>query len=304
MRQSAVTRSDLLKKRLDAFTRVLKGLEEGDVRALHRARVASRRLRELIPVAQLDHRTARKLSRRLRKVTNRLGSVRELDVLLMSIDELQVSRRARGGAIGRVGVAVSKDRDRARKHLGRALPVGDLRKLARKLERTVDRLRVDEAASPRAAAPWRWAIDARVARRAARVADAVGDAGTVYLPDRLHVARIALKKLRYALELRNEAAGERGDTDVKTLKRGQDLLGRMHDLQVLTERVRQVQASLTPPTLSDWRDLDALILSLEDDCRRLHARFMRIRDALVEIAERRSARAQAPAARATARRAG
>jgi CHAD domain-containing protein len=304
MRQST-TRSDLLKKRLDAFTRVLQGLEQGDVRALHRARVASRRLRELIPVIQLDRATAKKLSRRLGKVTRRLGTVRELDVLLVSIDELHVSRRVRGAAVGRVGVAVSKDRDRARKHLARALPMDDLQRLARKLERTIDDLRVGEASGSRSAsAAWRWAIDARVARRAERLADAIGTAGAVYLPERLHAVRIALKKMRYALELRHEAAGERGDADLKMLKRGQDLLGRMHDLQMLTERVRQVQASLAPPTLSDWRDLDALILSLEDDCRRLHARYMRVRDALLELTERRSARTQTPPARTAARRAG
>jgi hypothetical protein len=39
------TRSELLKKRLDQFTRVLNLVEQGDVRGLHRARVASRRLR-------------------------------------------------------------------------------------------------------------------------------------------------------------------------------------------------------------------------------------------------------------------
>jgi hypothetical protein len=40
---------------------------------------------------------------------------------------------------------------------------------------------------------------------------------------------------------------------VHALKRVQGLLGRMHDLQVLIERVREVQASLTPPSLAAWR---------------------------------------------------
>ena len=67
---------------------------------------------------------------------------------------------------------------------------------------------------------------------------------------------------------------------LRVLTRGQDLLGRMHDLQVLLERVRQTQASLTPPSVTVWRDLDAIILSIEDDCRRLHARYMHMRPAL------------------------
>jgi CHAD domain-containing protein len=92
------TRSELLKKRVEQFTRVLQSVEKGDVRALHQARVASRRLRELVPLLQLEHGSSRKLGRRLRKVTNRLGTVRELDVLLLLIDELHVSgRRGSGG---------------------------------------------------------------------------------------------------------------------------------------------------------------------------------------------------------------
>jgi hypothetical protein len=86
------------------------------------------------------------------------------------------------------------------------------------------------------------------------------------------------------------------------LRRSQDLLGRMHDLQMLTERVRQVQASLAPPTLSDWRDLDALIVSLEDECRRLHARYMSMRDALAAIAGGVAARPDVDAPRAPAAR--
>jgi CHAD domain-containing protein len=303
MRQS-VSRSDLLKRRLDAFTRPLNGIEKGDIRALHRVRVASRRLRELLPVLQLERAAGRKLSRRLRKVTGRLGLVRELDVLLLSIDELHVSRRARGGALGRVGVSVSKDRDRARRRLSRQLGVADLRHLARKIERLVSALRTADAESSReAAAKWRAAIDARVARRAGYLGEAIRDAGAVYLPERLHAVRVALKKARYALELAQEASGQRLDADAKMLKRGQDLLGRMHDLQVLTDRVRQVQARLAPPTLSEWRDLDALIVSLEDDCRRLHARYMRLRVSLMAIADR-FGRDDGAADRTATRRAG
>src|SRR5450432_1890131 len=106
---ASTTRSELLRKRVDRFTSVLHAVEQGEVRALHRARVASRRLREQIPMLQLESGAARKLGRRLRKVTARLGTVRELDVLLLLIDELHVSGRRGSGGLGRVGVRVSKD---------------------------------------------------------------------------------------------------------------------------------------------------------------------------------------------------
>ena len=123
----------------------------------------------------------------------------------------------------------------------------------------------------------------------------------MYLPERLHAVRIALKKMRYAVELSAEIAGQRSTPELRTLKRGQDILGRLHDLQVLIDRVRQLQASLTPPDIAVWRELDALVTSLENDCRRLHARYMRDRAALLAICDRDGVRHSASAIR---RRAG
>lgn len=300
----STTRSELLKKRVDQFTRVLHAVEKGDVRALHQARVSSRRMRELVPMLQLDRRAARKLGRRLRKVTSRLGTVRELDVLILLIDELHVSGRRGSGGLGRVGVRVSKGRDEARKKLFARLPISEMARLARKLGNVVEGLREAERSSSKTAArSWRWAIDARVAKRAARLASAMADAGAVYLPERLHAVRIAVKKLRYAVELSAEAAADRSTPDLRVLKRGQELLGRMHDVQLLIDEVRQTQAALAPPSVAVWRDLDTLVLTLEDDCRRLHARYMRMRDELAAVADRRSQQPQATA-RAEARRAG
>jgi CHAD domain-containing protein len=126
----------------------------------------------------------------------------------------------------------------------------------------------------------------------------MADAGAVYLPERLHTARIALKKLRYAAEFAAAIDGRAVTPDLRALKRAQDLLGRMHDLQVLIDRARQLQASLAPPTLTAWRDLDALVASLEDDCRRLHARYVRSRTALAGVAERLGATSPAGRRRA------
>jgi CHAD domain-containing protein len=118
----------------------------------------------------------------------------------------------------------------------------------------------------------------------------VDEAGSMYLSERLHVVRIALKKLRYAVELGSEAAGAKPDGDLNALKRMQTLLGRLHDLQVLVDRVRSVQAALDPPDVVVWHDLDALIIALDRSCRRLHARYIRDRAQLVDICQRLAAR--------------
>jgi len=279
-------RSQLLRSRLARFRRMLAGLERGDARALHGARVASRRLRELLPVLPSDG--ARRLRRRLCKVTAGLGAVREFDAMLPLIDELSKGPASRTNPLDHLRAALTTARDEARGRLNERLTAGDLRRLVRKLGRLVDEVTIAEASKPAkpSARGWRWALDARVARRAAQLADAIRHAGPVYLAERLHQVRIAVKKLRYAVELAGEAGRQTMGAERRALKRAQDVLGRMRDLQRLIDRTRTVQASLTPPQLSVWRAFDALVTSLEDECRCLHAQYVRASGELTLLAEK------------------
>jgi CHAD domain-containing protein len=299
-------RSTLLKQRVHSLTRVLDDVEKGDERALHRARVASRRLRELVPILQLDPTDARKIGGRLRKVTRRLGRVRELDVLLLLIDELHVSRPMHRDSLRRVRQLVAHARDQARGELAEGGVIDSARKLVRRLNRVLDDLSTSDTAAglvkPTPGRTASWVIDARIAHRAQRLAAAIDNATALYLPDRLHDVRVAVKKLRYAVELGGEGSAERAKA-VKTLKRLQDLLGRMHDLQVLIDWVRNSQASISPPNLIVWRDMDALVVALDESCRRLHARYVRERDSVRAVRGKLSAPVQA-AARRSERRAG
>ncbi len=291
--------SKLLKTRLDRFTRVIPGIDKGDERALHRARVASRRLREIVPVLQLDADVTHKLSRRLRRITKRLGDVRELDVLLSLVDELRHANPAHSDALTRLSAVITKARDEARKDLADRLPHDDLERVARKLDHVVQALRRGEDSRAERRKPGRtrtasWAIDARIARRAERLDEALTDATAVYLPERLHAVRIAIKKLRYALEL-SGSLGEPGRAPaLRALKRAQEILGRMHDLQVLIDRVREVQASLMPPNLAVWRHMDALVVALDEMCRVLHARYLRARSSLEAVVQRLTAASAKP----------
>ena len=274
-------RYDLLHKRLDRFTRMLQGLDEGDVRALHQTRVASRRLREILPVLQVDSKVAHRLGRRLRKVTKRLGTVRELDALSLLIEELAASGGYDLTAMRKVAASVTSERKRARGRLMDKLPLDECYRISGKLERVAGEL---EAQQP--SRGWRWAVDARVTHRALALKTALDDAGSLYLPERLHAVRIALKKLRYAREVDAEASGLDRAGDLRLLKRGQDTLGRLHDVQVLVDRVRRLQASLAPADALMSRKLDTLISALENECRRLHARFMHQRAAVVAACDR------------------
>jgi CHAD domain-containing protein len=278
---ASTRRYDLLHKRLDQFTQMLQGLDEGDVRALHRTRVASRRLREILPVLQVDPDVARRLGRRLRKVTQRLGTVRELDVLCLVIDELRQSGLYDSQTVRRLAAAVGDERAHARDKLLAKLPTAELHRIAGKLDKIADDLKTRKSSRS-----WRWALDARVTHRALALKDALVDAGALYLPERLHTVRIALKKLRYAREVSAEASGIKVKGELRAFKRGQDILGRLHDMQVLIERVRQLQLSLTPPEATMRRKLDELTMALENHCRRLHARFMHQRSTVVTMCDR------------------
>jgi CHAD domain-containing protein len=279
---------------------MLHGLEEGQVRAVHRMRVASRRLREILPVLQLDNDRSAKLGRRLRKVTRRLGTVRELDVMLVLLEELQALNRYPSRAVNAVRRSIQGERRQVQKRLMAKLPLIELRRLGRRLTEAVDRLQVSESGkskSPEGAWSWRWATEARVARRSRRLQTAIDRAGSVYLPERLHEVRIALKKLRYALEVATEAAGASESSDLRTLKHVQDVLGRLHDFQVLITRARGTFAALGPTPVTAGRDFETFIDVLEDDCRRMHGRYMHDRDAVLAVCRRLTGRLPASAGR-------
>jgi CHAD domain-containing protein len=282
---------------------MLPGVADGEIRAVHRTRVATRRLREIIPILQLDSDTARKLGRRLRKITRRLGPVRELDVLLALAEELSQTEELSGRALHFVIQDIRTSRERARHRLVEKDIAVELDRLGQKLKSAVKRL-PDSDESQKEKRSWQWAIEARVARRAATLENAIDDAGAVYLPERLHRVRVALKKLRYAVELSTEAQGLKTHSDLRVLRRGQELLGRLHDLQVLAARVRKSRAAAAPTDLRLAEELDALQTTLDDTCRRLHAKYMKNREGLEAICARLN-RASAPASRqGSARRVG
>jgi len=293
------------RERLDAFGLELDRVGAGDVEALHHTRVASRRLRELLPLLALDHDVTRTLSRRLRKVTRQLGTVREADVLLLLVGELEEDRRFSTAALRSIGAAAAKTRVGARAGLAATLPTAKLQRLSQELERAAKSLQPRHAKPDHPGVrvhgrPWLWALEARLVHRAARVEEAVEAAGAVYVPEPLHRVRIAVKKLRYTAELAAEALRQPLAADVAALKASQDLLGRLHDLGTLLLRAREAQARLFPPDLIAWRDLSSLVDVVEDDCRRLHARYMRNRTELTAIANRVAA---APRAQPVRRRA-
>ncbi len=285
----ARSRGALFNKRLIPFSRAIAKVSDWDVDAVHRARVASRRLRELIPLLELRPDTQRVAGHDLRRVTRCLGKLREADVAAAMLDEL---RRRAGHAtevIDRVAAVIASEIAQSRSSLSDGLPASELEDLVRSLQRIARDIKAADAMSARLASKssraWLTAIEARVARRAARLAAAMASAGAIYAPDPLHAVRIALKKLRYAIELVGEATGQSQSSAIGTLKRTQDLLGRLHDLEEFSGRIRLVQAHADRERV---REMDVILSRIGDECRQIHSRYMCDRPALAALTSRLS----------------
>lgn len=279
------------KKRLSAFIDGAARTHEGDVEGLHQTRVASRRLRELVPLMGLERQMARKLDKRLGKVRKRLGKVRELDVLANLISELRQDGDGLAPALRELEADVVKRRTAARERLASKLPLAKLEALASRLRRIAKRRDANHTNRNRSSArgpknPWLLALEARAARRATSLRSAIDVAGAIYAPKRLHNARVALKELRYSAELLAEARKGPSSGDMETLKAAQDVLGRLRDREVLIERIRLLQTELSRSNLDAVRQLELLERMLEDDCRRIHARYMHDRLKLLAVADR------------------
>jgi CHAD domain-containing protein len=275
-----------LQKRLDALTGELPGIERATIDAIHRTRVASRRLRELLPLLNLDPDDERKLAKRVRSVTRELGTVRELDVLALLVEKFGRRPGYPGAALNQIAGPMTAARQTARLRLVATRPRPRLERLARGIEKAAARARNRRAHSRRPQASWAWALEARLARRVAHLQTAIDRAGALYAPGPLHHVRIALKKLRYAAELLDETERRRLTAAIGALKAAQDVLGRLHDLEVLLAWGRKAQATLDPPDVGGWRVLGALARAVENECRLLHARYMRDRGVLLAIAAR------------------
>ena len=266
----------LLQRQSRALKRHLPGAIKGDDRAVHQARVASRRLRESVPVLSegLKGSKAKKARGKIRRLTGALGMVRELDVALQLLDELAADDIPRP-AIDELRAHVLGERQLRRDEMLRKLERINTDKLQRRLSSVVTVLNSSEPA-------WRPVLAKRLLKRAKRLGAAVDEAGHLYVPDRLHEVRIAAKKLRYGLEFAAEGKVKTAAPLVRSLKRIQELLGRLQDLQVLRNHLSELQAR-PHGGRAPKAALEKLGQRLEEETRRLHGRYVAAAPELTQL---------------------
>jgi CHAD domain-containing protein len=252
----------LLVDRAKDLTRHIAGAIAGDVRHVHQGRVASRRLRESLPAAgRGSGKAARRAGKAFRAVTRALGPVRELDVALAHLEDGLEGARIPRVSIERVRAHVQAERERRREKMLARLERVDLDEAIGRVERVA---RGGEASITTFSAA---RLAERIRLRAGALASAIEHAGTLYHPEKLHEVRIAAKKLRYGLEVVSSTSLSDQAANIRSLKRVQELLGVMHDYQILLEHVSAVREA-TPKGSPGAAGLKSMAAAYDRECRR------------------------------------
>lgn len=271
--------SILFTRRMRRFVDQMTAVRAGERDGVHQARIASRRVREVLPIlrSKASADSVRKLRRGMRRATGVLGPVRESDVTLALADErMEKADASTRPLLGRVRAALERERARRLDDLVDVLTITRVDRLERLSARLVDALAEDPDVDG-----GRARLAKRLSRRARQLTEAMDEAGVIFLADRLHDVRIAVKKLRYALELAGDTRLARTAVQVKRLKAAQDDLGHLHDLQVMGDYIRRHADAKSPAAI---RRLDALEASIDEENRRLHGEYLASQPQLLALA--------------------
>lgn len=256
----------LVTPRADRLLLHVRGARDGAARHAHEARVAARRLAEVLALAG-D--AGQRLDRDVRALRRALGATRELDVARIVFDEAALERRWSTLAAARVRKYLLVERKRRQKKVAPTLANINVSRLRRRIRA------VGEYAAgvpPRKLAPL---VRKRVTARERELVTAIKRAGAAYDIDRLHEVRIAVKKLRYTLEVAQEALRRRLAPRIRALKVQQGRLGNLHDLQVLVRHIRTLQARRVGARGPVAAALTEIRRDLDAESRRLHGRWLR-----------------------------
>ena len=266
-----------IRRNADVVRREAEPAATGDVRGVHRLRVATRRLRAALPLAAAVGRIeVRTLVRRVRRLTRALGTAREADVVAAWIEADAPHSPWTPAAVERVLRVAAAAREEAIRSVRSHITREDAAALAAEARAVADR--AETHATPARAAS---VIAAEVGRLARQLGALRASAGSTFGMESLHQVRLGAKKLRYTLEAASGLPGAPAGDVRRDLKRLQSLLGKIHDAQAVQRYVRIAAGEPDVPRsmVTTLADIDR---ALETRCRRWHARIVRSRPALDE----------------------
>lgn len=200
-----------------------------DPEAVHKQRVASRRLRSLLRTARPrldDPARSEQLRGELRWLGNALGEVRDRDVLIAHLEN-ELAALEEASAFRGVLKLLDDERAKARDKLVVALD-------SRRYQRLMDELQNPPALE-------NGGLRSAAIKEHKRLRKVVGRLGDEPSDEELHKVRIRAKRARYAAEA--VGAGQRYIKRAKTL---QDVLGEHQDAAVAEKRIRRLVSRVRP----------------------------------------------------------
>jgi CHAD domain-containing protein len=241
----------LLCKYLDTLVDDLRALlpqafQRWDADAIHDARVTTRRLKAAVDACQeqLPPDSVRPFSKALRRLRRRLGPLRDLDVMLLHLEEPALRNRHEA-AHDWLRQRLTEHRDQLRDECAGRASIADW------LNRLASWWAVRDAIAG-ADVDWRMIASARLRQQSAefctRAAQlAAGSDRDAHGAVDAHGLRIAGKLLRYTLELAGKVGLDTPRALLRSFKAFQDALGSWHDFIVLSQRI---SAEASAPTLA------------------------------------------------------
>lgn len=230
-----------LKIRIRAFCAEVDGARAGtDPESIHRMRVASRRLRSTLPVFSFcfKKKQYRLFERGFKRITRALGEARDTDVQIMFLRGympgfLEGSDEAEGIRV--ILALLEAHRKREQQRILSALDALETEGILPAFRRAVEEAGRDGQPKDRKKRRPE-SIEEMAAARIRTVLDEVLSFGpAVHDPSDVaghHALRIALKRLRYTLEIFRPLYPDRLRPAIDGLKHLQELLGQIHDCDV------------------------------------------------------------------------
>ena len=214
-----------------------------DIEFVHRARVATRRLRAALRMFHgcFARKQFRRWRKAVRRTTAKLGNARDRDVqielLCGTLSALNAKECFPG--ISRILVQLERDRERLQRKVVKAVDRLEAQGILRQMQRATKRIL--QAAGSAAEDVQTPAVYAQTGRHILRQVDELlQHQDSLANPDereRHHAMRIATKRLRYTLEIARPVYPGRLEEAVEAIKRVQSLLGEVHDCDVWAEHL-------------------------------------------------------------------
>jgi CHAD domain-containing protein len=253
------------------------GLRDADSTAIHDARILTRRIRSLVPLIADDVEAAAPIALVVRDIGRTLGRVREADATLCVIGNLELRTAGAYGAFALIRQGVSAERDQARRRLVKQLDVADWDDVRQWLAR--GGAHNDARWFRGAGHHWHGRLFGRLQELAERAHERLVRASGVYLPNRLHRLRVAAKKLRYTLEVASAVTGAPvARRMVRDVRRVQNILGDIHDVQVLADRAEAADFDREGEAIE--RQRHAVAAGCRGECAVLHRTYLERRESL------------------------